>query len=296
MSVARSGSDFARIERAIHFIHSRADEQPGLHEIAAELGMSTFHFQRLFQRWAGVSPKRFLQYLTLEHAKRILNESRSLLETSVELGLSGPSRLHDLFLSLERLTPGEYKAGASGLTVYWGTLDTPLGPALFAAIERGLCGVSFVTEGGEAEAVRLLRQRWPGARLEQRPSFVSGYARELTARMRGKAGQPLSVVLKGTPLQLKVWEALLQIPEGRVAAYGDLARVAGTPTAARAVGAAIGQNPIAWLIPCHRVIYSTGAFGHYAWGAARKAALLGIEFSRAHDMSPNPPAPRRSLC
>ena len=280
MSARAANSDFARIERAIHFIQSHVHEQPSLAEVAAELGLSEFHFQRLFQRWAGVSPKRFLQYLTLEHAKRLLDETRSVLEASVEVGLSGPSRLHDLFLTLERLTPGEYKSGAEGLAIAWGVHATPLGPALFAAMDRGLCGLSFVTDG-EHEALHALERRWPGARLEHRPAAVATYARELAARMQGKPGEPLSVVLKGTRLQLKVWEALLRIPEGGVAAYHDVARLAGVPRATRAVASAIGQNPIACLIPCHRVIASTGAFGKYHWGAPRKIALLGLELSRA---------------
>jgi AraC family transcriptional regulator of adaptative response/methylated-DNA-[protein]-cysteine methyltransferase len=275
-----ASSDFARIERAIRYLQSRANEQPSLAEVAAELELSEFHFQRLFQRWAGVSPKRFLQFITLEHAKRLLDETRSVLETSVAVGLSGPSRLHDLFLNLELLTPGEYKSGAQGLTVFWGIHETPFGPAIFAAMERGLCGLSFLQDG-EHEAFDELARRWPGAKLEHRPAAVAMYARELRARLQGKRDQPLSMVLKGTPLQLKVWEALLRIPEGGVAAYKDVARLAGVPGAVRAVGTAIGQNPIACLIPCHRVIASTGAFGGYHWGAPRKVALLGMEMSHA---------------
>jgi AraC family transcriptional regulator of adaptative response/methylated-DNA-[protein]-cysteine methyltransferase len=281
MSSRTGNSDFARIERAIRYIQARVHEQPSLTDVALELGLSEFHCQRLFQRWAGVSPKRFLQVLTLEHAKRLLGQTRSVLEASVEVGLSGPSRLHDLFVTLERLTPGEYKAGAQGLTLAWGVHDTPLGAALFAAMERGLCGVSFLQGAGSAEAVRALSVRWPSAKLVHRPSAVERYAWELENRMQGKPAQPLSVVLKGTPLQLKVWEALVQIPEGSVATYTDVARAAGAPKAARAVGSAIGQNPIAYLIPCHRVIRSTGAFGGYRWGDQRKTALLGLEMSRA---------------
>ena len=280
MNPKRAGSDFARIEHAIHFIQSRIHEQPSLAEVASELGLSEFHFQRLFQRWAGVSPKRFLQFLTLEHAKRLLKETRSVLETSVELGLSGPSRLHDLFLTFERLTPGAYKTGAQGLKVRWGIEDTVLGPALFAAVDRGLCGLSFLTAGGADEAIGELRLRWPGATLEQRPAAIKRYSRALRERMQGNVGQPLSVVLKGTPFQLQVWEALLRIPAGGVVAYGDVARLAGIRNGSRAVGMAIGQNPIACLIPCHRVIYATGAFGSYHWGLARKTALLGVEMCR----------------
>jgi AraC family transcriptional regulator of adaptative response/methylated-DNA-[protein]-cysteine methyltransferase len=262
-------------------------EQPSLGQVAREVGLSEFHFQRLFQRWAGVSPKRFLQFLTLEEAKRLLQETHSLLETSFELGLSGPSRLHDLFLSIERMTPGQYKAGAQGVTVRWGVEDTLLGPALFAAVDRGLCGISFVIEENGLDAsLQDLSQRWPSATLKQDPAAVSHYAEALQARMSGHPREPLSVVLKGTSLQLKVWEALLRIPAGRVVSYGDVAKAVGLENGSRAVGAAVGQNPIAWLIPCHRVIYSTGSFGNYRWGAARKAALLGLEMI---------PRPERSL-
>jgi AraC family transcriptional regulator of adaptative response/methylated-DNA-[protein]-cysteine methyltransferase len=276
-----AASDFARIERAIRFIQSRVREQPSLAEVADELELSEFHCQRLFQRWAGVSPKRFLQFLTLEHAKKLLDETRSVLEASLELGLSGPSRLHDLFLNLERMTPGEYKSGDAGLVVGWDVQETPLGPALFASLDRGLCGLSFLGRGRQSEALEALGRRWPSARLEQPASAVKRYAREMYKRLDGKRDQPLSVVLKGTPLQLRVWEALLRIPEGGVASYGDVARLAGAPGAARAVGTAIGQNPVACLIPCHRVIHATGALGSYRWGSERKAALLSKELRHA---------------
>ena len=281
MNVVRHSDDYARVERAIHFIQDHVPEQPSLAQVARDAGLSEFHFQRLFQRWAGVSPKRFLQFLTLEEAKRRLEESRSLLETSFDVGLSGPSRLHDLFLTLERMTPGAYKKGGEGLALRWGVAATPFGPALFAATDRGLCGLSFVGTEGEAGAVDQLRARWPDAGLAHSPSFIRPYADELRARAAGKPGRTLSLILKGTPLQFKVWEALLRIPSGRLAAYSDVARLAGVPRAARAVGAAVGQNPIAYLIPCHRVILSTGAFGGYRWGSARKAAILGVERARA---------------
>ncbi len=278
-------SDYSKVEKAIRFIGATVQQQPGLAEVAAEVGLSEFHFQRLFQRWAGVSPKRFLQFLTLEEAKRMLAESRSLLETSLELGLSGPSRLHDLFLGLERMTPGEFKAQAAGLTVHWGVEDTPFGPALFAALEgggalRGLCGLAFLAEEDPEAAFEELRARWPGARLEASPALVRGFAEAFNARVQGRTQQPLSLVLKGTPFQLRTWEALLRIPPGHALAYGDLAKLAGDPGASRAVGSALGQNPIACLIPCHRVIQATGAFGDYHWGTPRKQALLAYERAR----------------
>jgi AraC family transcriptional regulator of adaptative response/methylated-DNA-[protein]-cysteine methyltransferase len=276
-------SDFSKVEHTIRYLEAKAKEQPGLAEVASEVGLSEFHFQRLFQRWAGVSPKRFLQFLTLEASKQMLADSRSLLETSHAVGLSGPGRLHDLFLNLERLTPGEFKAQAEGLTLHWGVEDTPFGPALFAALERGLCGLSFLQEEDPELAFQELRARWPGARLEASPVRIRAYAEALNARMHGRLDQPLSLILKGTPFQLRTWEALLRIPPGQAVAYGDLARLLDSPEASRAVGGAVGRNPIAWLIPCHRVIQSTGVLGHYHWGAPRKAAMLAFERARQAD-------------
>jgi len=277
---ASGQSDYARVERALRFLEAHVSSQPRLEEVAAEVGLSVFHFQRLFQRWAGVSPKRFLQFLTLHEAKRCLSETRSLLEASLHVGLSGPSRLHDLFLSLEGMTPGEYKARGRGQEIRWAVEETPFGPALFAAIERGLCGLSFVGDAGEAGALEELTRRWPEATRLRAPAAVRVHAEAFRARMAGKVDRPLGLVLKGTPLQLRVWEALLRIPPGHLATYGDVAKLAGAPRATRAVASAIAQNPIACLIPCHRVIQSTGAFGEYHWGAVRKRALIAFERSR----------------
>lgn len=275
-----SSSDYSRVEQAIRFLAEHAAEQPGLARVAAEVGLSPFHFQRLFQRWAGVSPKRFLQVLTLAEAKRRLAQSRSLLDVSHEVGLSGPGRLHDLFLRLERMTPGEFKAQASGLAVRWGVADTPFGPALFAWLDRGLCGLSFLGEGGRDAALSDLRHRWPGAGLVEDGTGAREYAAALDARLRGGTGKPLGLVLKGTPFQLRTWEALLRVPAGQAISYRDLAVLSGSPRSVRAVGTAVGQNPIAWLIPCHRVIQATGALGQYHWGAPRKQAILAFERAR----------------
>lgn len=275
-----SSSDYSRVERAIRFLAEHAEAQPSLEQVAEEVGLSPFHFQRLFQRWAGVSPKRFLQVLTLAEAKRMLAESRSLLEVSHAVGLSGPGRLHDLFLRLERMTPGEYKAQAGGLTVRWGVAETAFGPALFAALDRGLCGLAFLGGGGRDEALAELQARWPGAHLERGDTLIRPYAEAFEARMREGVGQPLSLVLKGTPFQLRTWEALLRVPPGQAVSYRDLATLSGAPDAVRAVGTAVGQNPIAWLIPCHRVIQATGALGQYHWGPARKQAILAFERAR----------------
>jgi AraC family transcriptional regulator of adaptative response/methylated-DNA-[protein]-cysteine methyltransferase len=300
-------SDYARVERAIRFLLSHQTEQPTLEETAAQVGLSEYHFQRLFLRWAGVSPKRFLQHLTLERAKTLLRESQSVLETSHALGLSGPGRLHDLFLSVEKLTPGEFKERARGKSIEWGEAETPLGMALLAVLGGAAVFVGFYGEAepelpgkigalrsdpatvatgspgsgvaaeGRAEALADLRSRFPGAELVERPEAVEALAALLRERLEGRPGEPIGVLLKGTSLQLKVWEALLRIPSGRLVSYGEVARLAGVPSAVRAVGTAIGANHLALLIPCHRVLRATGAFGGYRWGTARKAALIGRE-------------------
>jgi AraC family transcriptional regulator, regulatory protein of adaptative response / methylated-DNA-[protein]-cysteine methyltransferase len=275
-----SGSDYSRVEAAIQYLTDHAQEQPTLAEVAAHIGLSEFHFQRLFRQWAGVTPKDFLQSLTLSRAKHLLGESRSLLETSLTLGLSGSSRLHDLFLSLEAMTPGEFKRGGAGLKIHWGVHATPFGEALFAVTDRGLCGLSFVGDAPRDEAVGQLQSRWPEAELSEVSIRIEPVAREVLSRMQGSAAQPLSLVLKGSPFQIKVWEALLAIPEGQVTSYQSLAQMIGSPSAPRAVGSAVAMNPIAYLIPCHRVIRATGAIGEYHWGNVRKQAILGVEGAR----------------
>jgi AraC family transcriptional regulator of adaptative response/methylated-DNA-[protein]-cysteine methyltransferase len=278
-----SQSDFSRAAQAIRFLCAGVQAQPSLAEVAAQAGVSEFHFQRMFQKWAGISPKRFLQYLTLREAKGLLLESRSVLETSLELGLSSPSRLHDLFVTIERMTPGQFKERAQGLTLQWATVETPFGPALMAALDGRLCALSFLTGEDPAQALAELQSRWPRARFQQAPEALQPFVSALADRLRGDPPQPLALALKGTPFQLRVWEALLRIPEGRVLAYGDLARQLGDPGASRAVGTAIGQNPVGYLIPCHRVIQATGALGDYHWGADRKRAILALERARHED-------------
>jgi AraC family transcriptional regulator of adaptative response/methylated-DNA-[protein]-cysteine methyltransferase len=289
-------STYERVAHALHYLDTHRTEQPGLDELARAVGVSPFHLQRLFHEWVGVSPKAFLRFATLADAKLLLDQSRSLLDASLEVGLSGPSRLHDLFIDLEAMTPGEYKARAAGLVIRWGVHDTPFGRALFAATERGLCGLQFVGAGAadpdasarpgtkDDESVNELRERWPGARFEEAPRAVRAFADAITARMHGAANadQRLSVVLRGTPFQLKVWEALLRVPEGAMVSYHRLAHSLGAPTASRAVGAAVGRNPIGYLIPCHRAIHETGVIGRYHWGSERKRLLLAVENARRH--------------
>jgi AraC family transcriptional regulator, regulatory protein of adaptative response / methylated-DNA-[protein]-cysteine methyltransferase len=274
-------ADYSRVEKAIHYIEGHWRNQPKLEEVARSAGLSLFHFQKLFQRWARVSPKRFLQYLTVENAKERLRESRSVLDAAYESGLSGPGRLHDLFVSVEAMTPGEYKALGKGLRIEYGVQATPFGDAMAATTARGLCGFWFLDRGGEREAITLMKKNWPGAQ------FVPGGDRQQISRIfqsdPSKKPKPIKVLLKGAPFQLKVWEALLKIPAGCVLAYKDVAERMGDSKASRAVGTAVGQNPIAYLIPCHRVIRETGVLGDYRWGSARKKALLAWEGSRAQD-------------
>ncbi len=277
-------SDYDRIAEAIAFITRHAGSQPSLDEIAAHLHLSPFHFQRLFARWAGVTPKRFLEVLTVEHAKQLLDESNSILDASDRVGLSSASRLYDHFVQLEAVTPGEYKARGAGLTIEYGVGDTPFGKALVAATPRGICSFSFLDHSDSAESLRHLRAKWPGAVFRENRER----ANEIIAAMFGRQGKkdhPLSLHVAGTNFQVNVWKALLQIPPGAVASYSQIAAAVGHPGAARAVGSAIGANPVAFLIPCHRVIRQNGQLGGYHWGETRKQAIHAWE---AADAGPAP--------
>jgi len=275
-----NSADYALVEQAIEYIEDRRLEQPSLEDVAVNLAVSPFHLQRVFTRWAGISPKRFLQYLTLEHAKELLAESRPVLDAAYDAGLSGPSRLHDLFVSVDAVTPGEYKAQGAGLTIQYGRHDTPFGECLLAVTERGVCALSFLNGGGWDGAVADLATRWPSARLEARSEVTGPYAERIFGGHEKDPDRPLSLFLKGTNFQLKVWVALLQIPSGSVGTYQDVARAIHMPNASRAVGNALSNNAIAFLIPCHRVIRSTGAVSNYRWNATRKRAILGWEAAR----------------
>ncbi len=270
-----STRDYDRIARAIEFLRGHAAEQPDLGAVARHVHLSDHHFQRLFTRWAGVSPKRFLQYLTVEHAKARLLSSRSVLELAGEVGLSGPGRLHDLFVSLEAMSPGEYRAGGAGLAIRYGIHPSPFGPAVIAASARGVCGLHFLDEG--VIAADLIRHDWPHAELRRDDGGMAALAAGVFAPLALRPGMPLAVLVKGSNFQIKVWRALLDLPLGAVATYRDVARRIGHPGAARAVGSAIGANPIAWLIPCHRVIRDSGQVSRYRWGETRKAAMLAWE-------------------
>ncbi|HEX9333338.1 MAG TPA: methylated-DNA--[protein]-cysteine S-methyltransferase [Anaerolineales bacterium] len=269
--------DYLRIEQAILYLENHYKDQPGLEEVASNIGLSEYHFQRLFTRWAGVSPKRFLQFLTKEGAKDLLNQSENLLDTTHQVGLSSLGRLHDLFVTTEAVTPGEYKSRGSGVTMHYGIHPTPFGKCLIATTERGICHLSFV-ETSEGNAIDNLVAEWEEAKMiEDYKSTVTLIEPIFDLHYKNR-GKPLNLYLRGTNFQLKVWEALLQVPVGAVTTYGGIASQIGKPSAMRAVGTAVGHNPIAVLIPCHRVIRKIGEFGNYRYGTLRKKALLAREF------------------
>lgn len=284
--------DYLRVQKAIRFISEGFRDQPTLDDVATHVGLSPYHLQRLFTRWAGVSPKRFLQYVTLEHAKRLLRESSTVLEASWDTGLSGPGRLHDLTVALEGVTPGEHRTGGQGLRIGWGVHPTPFGPALLAVTERGLTALSFLPPEGPGPLVEELGRLWHGAVVEEAAHRTAPVAKGIfgpTEVASSPTGSPvlqpptdgspstLRLHVRGTNFQIRVWEALLRVPPGRAVTYSDLAEAVGRPGAARAVGHAMGKNPIALVIPCHRVLRRNGVLGGYRWGAARKRALLGWE-------------------
>jgi AraC family transcriptional regulator of adaptative response/methylated-DNA-[protein]-cysteine methyltransferase len=275
-------TDYEKIEQAIQYLDERSREQPSLADVAAHVGLSESHFQRLFTRWAGISPKRFLQFQTVAHARALLAESRSLLDATYEAGLSSAGRLHDLFVTIDAVTPGEFKRAGDGLTIQWGVHDTPFGECVIGTTPRGICGLYFATDGGITRAQQHLAESWEGARLVENAAATRPLVDQIFSDA-ARTTAPLAVLVKGTNLQLKVWEALLRIPLGEVVTYEQLAAAAGAPTAVRAVGTAVGRNPVSYLIPCHRVIRKTGAFGNYGGGIARKRAMLTWEFARREE-------------
>ena len=260
---------------AIRYIESRSDRQPSLEEVAGAIGLSPTHFQRVFSQWVGVSPKRYLQHLTLTRAKALLDAEASVLDTTYACGLSGPSRLHDLFLRWEAMTPGEYARHGEGLSIVWGWFDSPFGEALAMGTERGLCGLAFAAEAGREATFADMRGRWPAARFREDAEALAPWVR---AAFGGGGEVPLQLI--GAPFQIKVWEALLAVPAGEVTTYSEIAARIGRPKAVRAVGTAVGRNPLAWLIPCHRVLRRDGALGGYHWGLPLKRAMLAWESAR----------------
>ena len=272
-----AAKDYDRIETAIRFLEENLRQQPSLKDVAAVVGLSEYHFHRLFSRWVGTTPKRFLQFLTAEYAKERLAESASVLDAAYDAGLSGSGRLHDLLVNLEAISPGEYKRGGSGLGISYGIHPSPFGACLLAVTERGICGLEFLADRTGKQTREDLAARWPGADLQQDPMRTAPYLRRLFPPAEERNGAPFTLLVKGTNFQLSVWQALLRIPAGELVGYGDIARHLGKPGAARAVGSAVGSNPISYLIPCHRVIRSVADFGNYRWGTARKKAMIGWE-------------------
>lgn len=265
--------DYARVAEAIEYIRENFKSQPTLEEIAGKVALSPAHFQRLFTAWAGVSPKKFLQYISIEHAKKVLKES-TVAETALETGLSGTSRLHDLFVNIEGMTPGEYKNGGENLSINYSFAESPFGDMIVAATPKGICHIAFADD--PEDAFRVLKERFPNARYSRTADAMQQNALSAFANDWDKP-EEIKLHLKGTDFQLKVWETLLKIPAGRLATYGDIASKLNKPNASRAVGTAIGDNPVALLIPCHRVIRASGELGGYHWGLTRKAAIIGWE-------------------
>ena len=271
-------TDYERIKKAIEFIRSNFQQQPDLDAVAKEVYLSPFHFQRLFKDWAGVSPKKFLQYISLQHAKKLLHE-HTVSDTAYETGLSGSSRLHDLFISIEGMTPGEYKNGGEQLQINYSFAETPFGNIIVASTTKGICHLAFADD--EAKALKELQSQFPKARFKQVVDTIQQNALFIFTQ-DWKDLSKIKLHLKGTPFQIKVWEALLKIPMGDVSTYSGIANTINNPNASRAVGTAIGDNPVAFLIPCHRVIRSTGDFGQYHWGSIRKTAMIGWEVAKTN--------------
>lgn len=275
-----AADDYGRIEQAIHHLEQNFQEQPSLRQIADHVGLSEFHFQRLFSRWAGTSPKRFLQFLTIQYAKKLLASSQSVLDAAYEAGLSSPSRLHDLFVTHEAITPGEFKQKGAGLTIQYGFHATPFGEAVIALTERGICGLSFVTDGKRANTLATLKASWPQANFIADDVATRPFINPIFQLDDAEERPSLPIYLKGTNFQVRVWQALLQLPAGTAVSYGTVAKMIGNPKAVRAIGTAVSHNPIGYLIPCHRVIQKAGGFGQYRWGNGRKKAILGWEAAR----------------
>jgi AraC family transcriptional regulator of adaptative response/methylated-DNA-[protein]-cysteine methyltransferase len=270
--------DYSVVKRAIEFISTHWRDQPSIDEVAEHVGLSPSHFQHVFKRWAGLTPKAFLQAITIERARELLRDSASVLDTAYDVGLSGPSRLHDLFVTHEALTPGDYRR--DDLTLAYGFHLSPFGESIIIASPRGMAGLGFVDDGAREAALADMARRWPRARLVRDDGMTATYAERVFDPAFWRPDAPLRVVMIGSDFEVRVWETLLSVPMGRATTYSDIARKIGKPKAARAVGAAIGRNPISFVVPCHRVLGRSGALTGYHWGLARKQAIIGWEAGR----------------
>jgi AraC family transcriptional regulator, regulatory protein of adaptative response / methylated-DNA-[protein]-cysteine methyltransferase len=280
MTTPSSLDDYAKVCDVIAHVSENWRDQPSLDELATRVKLTPDQLQRLFTRWAGLTPKAFLQALTLDNAKRMLEQSASILETSLDVGLSGPGRLHDLFVTHEGMSPGAYKNRGEGLPISYGYHPSPFGLALVMVTPYGLCGLAFCDAGGEIAALADMTRRWPNAQYTEDSAVTAPYAAQLFADKNFRPNQPLRITFIGTDFEIRVWETLLKIPAGRATTYGDIAQSVGSPKAARAVGAAVGKNPMSFVVPCHRVLGKSGALTGYHWGLTRKKAILGWEAGR----------------
>jgi AraC family transcriptional regulator of adaptative response/methylated-DNA-[protein]-cysteine methyltransferase len=278
--LSHAAADYAIVRRAIAFLSERWRAQPEIDAVAAAAGVSASDLHHLFRRWAGLTPKAFLQALTLEHARRLLRDSASVLDATFEVGLSGPGRLHDLFVTHEAMSPGEWKSGGAGLTISYGFHPSPFGTALVMTTQRGLAGLAFADPGEEQPALADMKSRWPKANIVEDRARTAPLARRIFDTSLWRADRPLRVVLIGTDFEVRVWETLLRIPMGRAMTYSDIAVKVGATKAARAVGAAVGKNPLSFVVPCHRVLGKSGDITGYHWGLTRKRAMLGWEAAR----------------
>jgi AraC family transcriptional regulator of adaptative response/methylated-DNA-[protein]-cysteine methyltransferase len=271
-------ADYATVRRALEFVTTHWRQQPSVETIADHVGLSTSHLTVIFRRWAGLTPKAFLQAITIERARELLRESATVLDAAYEVGLSGPGRLHDLFVTHERLTPGDYRR--DDLVLTYGFHSSPFGEAILVAAPRGLAGLGFVDDGDREAALADMQRRWPRARLERDDEATAALARRAFDPDLWSPDQPLRIVMIGGDFEMRVWETLLCVPFGRLTTYGDIAVKLGKPTAARAVGTAVGRNPISFVVPCHRVLGRSGALTGYHWGLSRKQAIIGWEAGR----------------
>jgi AraC family transcriptional regulator of adaptative response/methylated-DNA-[protein]-cysteine methyltransferase len=276
-TLIEQSENYKRVEQAIRYLEDNFKHQPSLEEVAESVNLSKFHFQRTFKTWAGVSPSQFLRYLTVEYAKERLKDSRSVFETSLDAGLSSPGRLHDLFITFEAMTPGEYKQFGSGLEIRYGFHPTPFGMSLLALTERGICGLRFINSDDHGAAIGEFEKDWPRAQFIEDLPKTGKVIQRLFSTIRPDESHPFNLVLKGTNFQVKVWQALLAVPPGSVVSYQDIAGALSKPSAARAVANAVSRNPVAYFIPCHRVITKAGHTHGYRWGTTRKKAILGWE-------------------